>query len=110
LKDASGKVFAEGVVNVKGNIWQKYEISLLVKESTANAELSIVPETAGQYALDMISLFPKNTFKGRRNGLRADIAQALADLHPRFVRFPGAVWRMGMVWIIFTNGKIRLVS
>jgi FKBP-type peptidyl-prolyl cis-trans isomerase 2 len=110
LKDASGKVFAEGVVDVKGTIWQKYEISLLVKESTANAELSIVPETAGQYALDMISLFPKNTFKGRRNGLRADIAQALADLHPRFVRFPGAVWRMGMVWIIFTNGKIRLVS
>ena len=89
LKDASGKVFAEGVVDVKGTIWQKYEISLLVKESTANAELSIVPETAGQYALDMISLFPKNTFKGRRNGLRADIAQALADLHPRFVRFPG---------------------
>ncbi|PAC28674.1 alpha-L-arabinofuranosidase C-terminal domain-containing protein [Flectobacillus sp. BAB-3569] len=89
LKDASGKVFAEGAVNVKGNVWQKYEISLLVKESTANAELSIVPETAGQYALDMISLFPKNTFKGRRNGLRADIAQALADLHPRFVRFPG---------------------
>lgn len=89
LKDASGKVFAEGAVNVKGNVWQRYEISLLVKESTANAELSIVPETAGQYALDMISLFPKKTFKGRRNGLRADIAQALADLHPRFVRFPG---------------------
>ncbi|MDI9871674.1 alpha-L-arabinofuranosidase C-terminal domain-containing protein [Flectobacillus roseus] len=89
LKDTLGKVFAVGVVNVKGTIWQKYEISLLVKESTANAELSIVPETSGQYALDMISLFPKKTFKGRRNGLRADIAQALADLHPRFVRFPG---------------------
>jgi hypothetical protein len=89
LKDALGKVFAEGAVNVKGDVWQRYEISLLVKESTANAELSIVPETAGQYALDMISLFPKKTFKGRRNGLRADIAQALADLHPRFMRFPG---------------------
>ena len=37
----------------------------------------------------MVSLFPVNTFKGRRNGLRADLAQVIADLHPRFVRFPG---------------------
>ena len=37
----------------------------------------------------MISLFPQNTFKGHKNGLRADLAQTLADLHPRFVRFPG---------------------
>lgn len=37
----------------------------------------------------MVSLFPQNTFKGRKNGLRADLAQTLADLHPRFVRFPG---------------------
>ena len=42
-----------------------------------------------KYALDMVSLFPQNTFKGRKNGLRADLAQTLADLHPRFVRFPG---------------------
>lgn len=37
----------------------------------------------------MISLFPQKTFKGHKNGLRADLAQAIADIHPRFVRFPG---------------------
>ena len=37
----------------------------------------------------MISLFPQNTFKGRKNGLRKDLAQVLADIHPRFIRFPG---------------------
>lgn len=37
----------------------------------------------------MISLFPQKTFKGRKNGLRADLAQAIADIRPRFVRFPG---------------------
>ena len=37
----------------------------------------------------MVSLFPQKTFKGRKNGLRADLAQTLADLHPRFMRFPG---------------------
>jgi alpha-L-arabinofuranosidase len=37
----------------------------------------------------VISLFPEKTFKGRKNGLRPDLAQALADLHPKFLRFPG---------------------
>jgi alpha-L-arabinofuranosidase len=37
----------------------------------------------------MISLFPENTFKNRKNGLRADLAQVIADMKPRFVRFPG---------------------
>lgn len=37
----------------------------------------------------MVSLFPQDTFRGRANGLRADIAQLLADLKPGFMRFPG---------------------
>ena len=37
----------------------------------------------------MISLFPQHTFKGRKNGLRKDLAQVLADIHPRFICFPG---------------------
>ena len=49
----------------------------------------LIPSAADELHLDLISLFPRNTFKGRRNGLRADLAQTLADLHPRFVRFPG---------------------
>src|SRR5690606_41852512 len=43
----------------------------------------------GYTALDMISLFPVQTFKGRKNGMRQDLAQAITDIHPRFVRFPG---------------------
>ena len=37
----------------------------------------------------MISLFPKDTWKGRENGMRADLAQLLADMKPGFMRFPG---------------------
>ena len=48
-----------------------------------------MPLQTGTYALDMISLFPQNTFKGRKNGLRRDLAQLIADLQPRFIRFPG---------------------
>jgi alpha-L-arabinofuranosidase len=36
-----------------------------------------------------VSLFPERTFRNRPNGLRADLAQAIADLNPKFVRFPG---------------------
>ena len=43
----------------------------------------------GSVALDMVSLFPQKTFKNRPNGLRADLAQTIADLKPRFMRFPG---------------------
>ncbi len=37
----------------------------------------------------MVSLFPVDTWKGRPNGLRKDIVQLLADMHPGFLRFPG---------------------
>ena len=39
--------------------------------------------------MDLISLFPTDTFKGRQNGLRKDLAEMLAALHPKFMRFPG---------------------
>jgi alpha-L-arabinofuranosidase len=49
----------------------------------------LLAKSVGGIALDEISLFPRNTFHNRPNGLRADLAQVIADLHPKFVRFPG---------------------
>ena len=37
----------------------------------------------------MVSLFPEETYKNRKNGLRKDLAEAVANLKPKFVRFPG---------------------
>ena len=54
-----------------------------------SAVLEIIPETTGVYGIDFVSLFPQKTFKNRKNGLRPDLAQTLADLNPQFVRFPG---------------------
>lgn len=89
LKDASGSVLAEGQTkSVKGE-WTKFEVQLTATKSASKARLEVIPKVVGELALDMISLFPKNTFKQRENGLRADLAQTIADLHPRFVRFPG---------------------
>ena len=70
------------------------EIEVAVREEkgeTVCAEGHLMLEGAGwkKYELDMVSLFPQDTFCGRKNGMRADIAQALCEMEPRFLRFPG---------------------
>ncbi|MCK3684403.1 alpha-L-arabinofuranosidase C-terminal domain-containing protein [Maribellus sp. YY47] len=89
LVDENGKIYAEASTKPVGTEWKKQELVLTANESIGNARLQVVPQFTGKVALDMISLFPQQTFKGRKNGLRPDLAQAIADLHPRFVRFPG---------------------
>ncbi|MCD7901701.1 MAG: alpha-L-arabinofuranosidase [Bacteroides sp.] len=89
LADENGNICAESSIHASSAKWKKQEITLVSKATVANTKLEIIPEFTGTIALDMISLFPQKTFKGRRNGLRQDLAQVLADMNPRFVRFPG---------------------
>ncbi|NDV82508.1 alpha-L-arabinofuranosidase [Bacteroides sp. 51] len=89
LVDGNGNICASSSINASSAKWKKQEIVLTSKATAHDAKLEIIPEFAGTVALDMISLFPQKTFKGRRNGLRPDLAQVLADMNPRFVRFPG---------------------
>jgi alpha-L-arabinofuranosidase len=84
-----GEVFGEVTIKAISNSWKKYNATLTANAKVADASLEIIPLATGSVALDMISLFPQKTFKGHKNGLRADLAQAIADLKPRFVRFPG---------------------
>ena len=88
LVDADGTVQGETTVTVSSRSWKTYKAVLTAKTS-ADTRLELRPQSAGEIELDMISLFPQNTFKGRKNGLRPDLAQTLADMHPRFFRFPG---------------------
>ena len=69
--------------------WKKYTTTLHPKDTDAKARLAIVMDGKGIVDLDMVSLFPEHTWKNRPGGLRADMVQALADLHPGFLRFPG---------------------
>lgn len=89
LRDKTGIVVASSQINIPVGIWKKIKTVLIPSFSTESATLEIMPSGSGSYAFDMISLFPQNTFKNRPNGLRRDLAQTLANLHPRFMRFPG---------------------
>ena len=89
LLDQAGNEVGKTLVKVSSKSWKKLKGVLTAQEDVRAAKLALRPEVSGTYHFDMVSLFPQNTFKGRKNGLRADLAQVLADLHPRFVRFPG---------------------
>ncbi len=69
--------------------WKQITAVLHPKDTDAKAKLYVLLEGKGAVDIDMISLFPEHTWKNRPGGLRADMVQALADLHPGFMRFPG---------------------
>jgi len=89
LTGASGEVYGEAVTRKISRDWQKQTAVIMAAKTVNGARLEVIPLQTGTVDLDMISLFPQKTFKGRKNGLRADLAQSIADLKPRFVRFPG---------------------
>ncbi|AOZ98748.1 alpha-L-arabinofuranosidase C-terminal domain-containing protein [Flavobacterium commune] len=89
LVGENGEKYAETTINSNSVNWKKYNAVLVSNKTIADAKLEIVPQNIGSIALDMISLFPQKTFKGRKNGLRADLAQTIADIQPKFMRFPG---------------------
>ena len=89
LVDKSGRLIATTTINTSSPQWKKYNAVLIPKESITDARLEIIPQSTGKMAFDMISLFPQKTFNNRKNGLRADLAQIIADMKPRFIRFPG---------------------
>ena len=69
--------------------WKKYSAVLHPNDTDAKAKLYVLVDGKGAVDLDFVSLFPEHTWKNRPGGLRADMVQALADLHPGFMRFPG---------------------
>ena len=90
LESASGDLLAEeAALQVSGRDWQRVTAAMTAERSDDEARLVLLSSTRGAIAVDVVSLFPRNTFKNRLNGLRADLAQTIADLQPKFVRFPG---------------------
>lgn len=81
--------FTEDKLDITSSEWKKYTVTITSRKTFDKAQLRIYLASNNEVALEHISLFPENTFKGRENGCRADIAQALADCKPGVFRFPG---------------------
>lgn len=83
---ADGKIAATGKIADIGTKWQKYELELTsALTATSNVYLQVLTDCS-KVAVDMVSLFPE-TYKG--HGMRMDLAEKLAELQPKFLRFPG---------------------
>ena len=89
LETKTGAVLAEARLPSPATSWKKISAALTPATTDADARLVVLATGPGKLALDMVSLFPEKTFHNRPNGLRADLAQAIADLKPKFMRFPG---------------------
>jgi len=95
LVGQDGKVLASGKLKTAATDWQQFSTVLTAKASDPKARLAIVPQKVARVGIDMVSLFPQETFMNRKNGLRKDLAQVIADLKPKFVRFPGGCMSHG---------------
>ncbi|MFC5814194.1 alpha-L-arabinofuranosidase C-terminal domain-containing protein [Nonomuraea harbinensis] len=86
--ESGSDAYGKAAVKVRAGGWTKYETSFRATGTTDAGRLVLLaPE--GRTDLDMVSLFPRDTFKNRPNGMREDLARLIADLEPRFLRFPG---------------------
>lgn len=89
LIDADSHPFQRQEVTINSREWKRYEVTLTAPKEEEKASLRIFLVSAGPVDLEHISLFPKDTWKGRENGLRRDLVEALDELNPGLFRFPG---------------------
>ena len=111
LQSANGAILATYTfTGCTNNEWKKYSTTLTATKTDHNARFVLSFGGTGTVWLDVVSLFPVNTFKNRQNGLRNDLAQYIAGLHPAFVRWPGGCFVEGISVANTPNWKYSIGS
>ena len=89
LAGENGRIYAQARIPRLTVGWRRYSAVLHSRFTDTDAQLAVTADAPGTVDLDMVSLFPARTWKNRSNGLRPDLVRLLADLKPKFLRFPG---------------------
>lgn len=89
LINSQNDIIGSQSIDINSDEWQKYEVKIKANSTEEKGRLRIFLVSKGSVALEHVSLFPVDTYKGRTNGLRKDLAQALEDIKPGVFRFPG---------------------
>ncbi|HXR49245.1 MAG TPA: alpha-L-arabinofuranosidase C-terminal domain-containing protein [Candidatus Limnocylindrales bacterium] len=96
LESANGnQTYAEGTVTNLTTNWQYFSLTLVPNRSDTAGRLAMVIAQPGSVWLDVVSLFPQQTFDNLPNGMRPDLMNLLVNLQPSFMRFPGGSWVNG---------------
>lgn len=83
--------------------WKQYRHVFTATEDVNNANLTFTTTENAYFYLDVVSLFPQQTWMERPNGQRKDLMTELSELNPRFIRFPGGLFVEG-----YTNGTFPI--
>ncbi len=84
------QAFAGTDIRISGNEWKRYTAIIKSTRTVEKGSFRVMINFPSRPVdLEHISLFPTDTWKGHWNGMRKDLAQALADLKPGVFRFPG---------------------
>ena len=90
LTDPDGhEIGTASLTGLTGAAWAHYEAILRPTATADHATFNLFLDEPGTVDLDMVSLYPTDTWANRPNGLRKDLVQLLHDMHPGFLRFPG---------------------
>ncbi len=89
ITDEHGHEIGSGALTGLGGAWKRYETTIRADGTTQHGQLNLFLDESGAVDVDMVSLFPVDTWMHRPNGLRKDLVQLLYDMHPGFIRFPG---------------------
>ena len=92
LEDINGAINSN-VITIKKvtDNWKQYTGSLRALRST-DSRLVITGDKAGTFYLDFVTMLPEAShlwMGGKAGPLRKDMMEALVQLHPKFMRFPG---------------------
>jgi alpha-N-arabinofuranosidase len=89
LENNGSKPLGGAVIDGLTREWKRYTATIVAEATDARARFRLLASAPGAIDLDVVSLFPADTWNNRPNGLRADLVKLLADLRPGFLRFPG---------------------
>ena len=89
LLDEDENIIGSTTILPDSKNWTTYEAFITASQTSEKAQLRLRFEGKGTIDLDMICLFPQNTWKNRKKGLRKDLVELIEGLNPGFLRFPG---------------------
>ncbi len=96
LESSAGAKYAEATVSGLTTNWQKFTCEMTASGNDPVGRFVLATNSVGTLWFDMVSCFPP-TYKDRTNGLRPELAQLLADMKPKFMRFPGGCFVEGNI-------------
>ena len=89
VEDANGRSLGETKVSGFTTDWKTYTAKLKAADTSTKAHLNLLLEGSGTLDVDLVSVYPKDTWQNRENGLRYDLVKLLKEMQPGFLRFPG---------------------